>query len=309
MVASFMHQCRAALLALILLALPAGMAAAQSVQVLARFTPEAGRLVDAALISDGHVALCYPDAGRVADYTYDGKLYQHIVREGGEALRFRPTACAARGSAGLLVFDEAEHKLFTIGADGNIESGVDLAYSAGGGQALALASVGDLSRAADGTLFALLPQRNVLAGFDPAGRMTSSIDLGKALPYASAVYSRTQLLPDGSLFVLDFHQGGVVYRRGAEGPYRRISLGTPAGLSAAPQVQDFAADDSGNVMLATYNPEAPLMLLTPGAQGYGGHAVDLQLIRAPHRISLRYSRGTFILWIREKPSVILFRLQ
>lgn len=302
-------------LSLVLIVIPLLIAAgphpaqAQTVQVLERFIPEAGRIVDAAMIADGHVALCYPDAGHIADYTFDGTLYQHIAREGGQKLRFQPTACAARGSAGLLVFDEAEHKLFTMAPDGNIETGVDLAYSAEAGSSLALARVSDLTRGADGTLFALLPQRNVLAGFDPEGRMLSRLDLAQALPFKHAIYSRAQVLSDGSLFVLDYHQGGVVYRHGTQGQYRRLSLGTPAGLGAAPQVQDFAADDVGNVMLATYNPEAPLMLLTPGAQGYDGHAVDLQLMRAPHRISIRFSRGTFILWIREKPSVVLFRLQ
>ena len=111
---------------LLVLGLIASPATAQSLRIVSRFAPEDGRIVDAALVSGNHLMLLYPDAGRIADYTLAGELQQHIVREGGEERRFRPSACIAGRQDGLLVFDEAAHKVFFIGADGNISKGIDI---------------------------------------------------------------------------------------------------------------------------------------------------------------------------------------
>jgi len=299
----------AALAAIAIAMLAPAAAVGQTLTVVARLTPEAGRIVDAAMISDTHLALLYPDAGQIADYTLDGKLYQHILREGGRELAFRPTACCAREREGLLVFDEAAHKLFTIAGDGNFERGIDLAYPQESGGPLALAAVGDIALGPEGVIDAMLPDRGVLASFDGDGKLTTRLNLLSALPYPQAVYARAQPLADGSLFVLDYNQGAVIYRRGAAGQFRRLTLEHPAGIDAAPLLQDFAVDEGGNVLLATADPAAPLVLLRPGKKGYTSHHVKIELPRAPQRFSTRYSRGRFILWLRETPSVIVLELR
>ncbi|MBN2083201.1 hypothetical protein JW859_13465 [bacterium] len=296
-------------LALVAALLVGQPALAQSLKIVARFAPEDGRIVDAALLDGQHLILLYPDAGRLADYTLDGQLHQHIVREGGAERRFRPLACIARSPRELLVFDEAAHKVFFIGADGNISRGVDLAYPSSGGTLLALSRVGDLAVGGSDVIWAMLPETNTLAGFDLAGNYVTSLALGELLPYAPAIYTRAQLFPDGSLYLLEYHQGAVIYRHGPDGAYRRLRLNTADGGTVLPELQDFAVDDAGNVLLVTHDEQSPLQLLTPGGAGYAAHPVDLDLPGGNNRLACRWSGGMFILWTRDKPEVIVLQLQ
>jgi hypothetical protein len=303
-------SCLAALAAFCaVVAAPSAYAAAPTLHIVARITPEAGDIADAAMIGTDHVALLFPDAGHIADYTLDGQLYQHLYRESGMQHRFRPTACTAVDKNGLAVFDEAARQVFIFGPDGNAGSGIDLAYPTGSaGKALVLSTVGDIMPGANGALWAMLPERGVLACFDKNGRYQQKLDLAAALPYPNAVYTRTQLLPDGSLFVLDYHQGAVIYREQQEQHFHRLQLGVPEGLEAAPMVQDFAVDEHGNALVVTNIEGKPVVLLSHEDNGYNLHTVDLKLPVAAGRLACRYSRGKFILWLKEKPFVILLEL-
>jgi hypothetical protein len=284
--------------------------AAPTLHIIARIAPEDGGIADAALINDEHLALLYPEAGHIADYTLDGQLYQHLFRESGMQRRFRPTACCASGDNGLAVFDEAAQQVFFFDADGNIARGIDLAYPTGtGNAATVLSAIGDLQIGAGDSLWVTLPERGVLATFRKDGQLKAQMDLAAALPYANGLYTRAQVLSDGSLFVLDYHQGAVIYRNKQEEHYHRLQLGVPDGLEAAPMVQDFAVDDQGNVLIVTNLEAKPVILLTPAADGYSLHTVDLKLPVAPARLACRYSRGRFILWTREKPYVLLLELR
>lgn len=293
---------------LMLQALAVAPAGAQTLRIVTRFAPEDGRIVDAALLAGEHLMLLYPDAGRIADYTLAGELQQHIVREGGEERRFRPSACIARRTDELLVFDEAAHKVFFIGVDGNISKGIDLAYPVAGGSLLALSRVGDLALGASDVIWATLPEYGVLAGFDFAGNHAFNIDLAALLPYDPAVYTRAQVLPDGSIYILEYHQGAVLYRLGTQGPYRRLRLEAHQEQYVAPALQDFAVDNSGNVLLVTHSDETPLQLLTPGESGYQAHPVSLSLPSGQKRLACRWSGGMFILWTRDEPELIVLKL-
>jgi hypothetical protein len=285
------------------------LAAAPTLHVVARITPEAGDIADAAMISTGHVVLLYPDAGHIADYTLDGQLYQHLYRESGIQRRFRPIACAAYDHSSLAVFDEAARQVFIFGPDGNAGGGIDLAYPTGSTSgAVALSTVGDIMAGANGTLWAMLPERGALACFDKDGRFKQQLDLSAALPYPNAICTRTQLLPDGSLFLLDYHQGALIYREQQEQHYHRLQLGVPEGLEAAPMVQDFAVNEHGDALVLTNIENKPVVLLSRGDNGYNLHTVDLKLPVAAGRLACRYSRGRFILWLREKPFVMLLEL-
>lgn len=286
----------------------AGPARAQTLRVVGRFTPEPGDIVDAAVLPDGHLMLLYPETGRIADYGFDGTLNQHIIREGGEERRFRPLACVTSPGGDLLVFDEAAHKVFFIGADGNITKGIDLAYPAEGGTLLALSRVGDLAAGAGQVIWATLPERGVLAAFDYDGNYVVSLDLAAMLPYQPAVYTRAQVLPDGSIYVLEYHQGAVLYRRGTQGAYHRLRLSEPEGAVVVPALQDFAVDDGGNVLLVTHSDSTPLQLLTPGPNGYQAHPVNLDLPSGQRRLACRWSGGMFILWTRDNPEVTVLQL-
>lgn len=281
---------------------------AQTLRIVSRFAPEAGRIVDAALVAGDHLMLLYPDAGRITDYTLDGELQQHILREGGEERRFRPSACITGRGDQLLVFDEAAHKIFFIGADGNISKGIDLAYPTSSGSLVALSRVGNLALGASDVIWASLPEYGALAGFDFSGNHVVSLDLAAMLPYASAIYTRAQVLPDGSLYVLDYHQGAVLYRQGTQGPYRRLRLESSPEPVVAPALQDFAVDSSGNVLLVTHRDDTPLQLLTPGDSGYQAHPVNLSLPSGQKRLACRWSGGMFILWTRDEPELIVLKL-
>lgn len=285
-------------------------AAPPTLHIIARITPEAGDIADAAMLGKDHVALLFPDAGHIADYTLDGKLYQHLYRESGMEQRFRPTACAAYEHTSLAVFDEAAKQVFIFGPDGNAGNGIDLAYPTGdAGKALALSTVGDLIPGANSTLWAMLPERGVLACFDKDGSFKQQLDFKTTLPYANAVYTRAQLLPDSSLFLLDYHQGALIYREQQEQHFHRLQLGVPEGLEAAPMVQDFAVDEQGNALVLTNIEGKPVVLLSREDNGYNLHAVDLKLPVAAGRLACRYSRGKFILWLKEKPFVMLLELR
>ncbi|MCH7472345.1 hypothetical protein IIA79_05270 [bacterium] len=306
-----LHAGKAACLhAVVLLFLVPHPAPAQVVRVEARFVPEEGRIADAAVMANGHLALLYPDEGRIADYTPDGRLFQHIVSESGAQHRFRPTACIAGPGEMLYVFDEAAHAVFNITPDGNMTRGVGLAYpDSGGGGTLALSRVGGLAYGRD-TLWAMLPERGVLAGFDDEGALDELLDLGALLPFANAVYTRAQFLPDGWLYFLDYHQGAVIYRRGQDGNFKRLRpAGTPDSFLNAATVQDFAVDSQRNILLATHDEANPLMLLVPGEQGYESHPLELELPDGAHRLACRHSRGKYIVWLRDEPLVLVLQLQ
>lgn len=284
--------------------------AAPTLHIVTRITPEEGSIADAALIDDGHLALLYPDAGHIADYTLDGQLYLHLFRESGMQRRFRPTACSAYSDAGLAVFDEAAQQVLFFNADGNIARGVDLAYPTGnGGTAIVLSTVGDLQLGTGDTIWVTLPERGVVATFNKDGQLKQQLDLATALAYPNGLYTRAQLLSDGSLFLLDYHQGAVIYRVQQEEHYHRLQLGVPDGLEAAPMVQDFAVDEHGNALIVTSLETKPVVLLTPAPDGYSLHTVDLKLPVSASRLACRYSRGRFILWTREKPYVLLLELR
>jgi hypothetical protein len=280
------------------------------ITVVARITPEEGLIADAAMLNDSHLALLYPQAGRIADYTLDGQLYQHILRESGVDRRFRPTACAAFGPVGIAVFDEAAMQVFVISDDGNFQRGFELAYQgAQGAPATALSAVGDLACPDEQTIWATLPEKGVLARFDSAGKQKQLLDLATELPYLNGVYTRGSLLPDGSLFVLDYGQGAVIYRQSAEPQYHRLALGTPEWADAAPALQDMAVDEQGDVLIVSSIEDKPVLLLTPVENGYDLHTVDLQLPISAPRMACRYSRGRFILWLRDRPYVVVLELR
>lgn len=290
---------------LVLHSAQAAPAEKQSVKVLARFSPQVGMIADAAMADDGHLFLLYPELGQIADYTLDGKLYQHIVRESGAQSRFRPTACTLAGDK-VLLFDEADHKVFYMNPDGNISRGIDLAYPAAEG-ALALSRIGDLTYGTDRLIYALLPERGVLASFDGEGQHVGDLDLATLLPYPQALYTRAQLLADGSLFVLDYLQGAVMYRHGAAGEFHRLRLGEQDATVAAPQVQDFAAAESGNLLVATYSESAPLVLLDFTGGNYHSHTLEIKLPVGGTRLACRASRGKYIVWSRDRPFVMVLQ--
>jgi hypothetical protein len=287
-----------------------GAVAAPKVKVVASFQPEGGRIADAAIFGRGHIALLYSEAGRIADYTSDGRLQQHIVREAGIEALFRPTACFARGDGSLMVFDEVAHQVFNIASDGNIGSGVNLAYSEATGEApLALARVGDLLDAGSGQLWAMLPDRGALARFSRSGDLLERQLLADDLPYQPAQLTRPQFDLSGTLYVLDYAQGSILYRRAGEKGFRRIKLTDAGELDAFPGIQDYAASPDGVLLAATYDPQKPLLVLAPDGQGYKAHPLKLKLPAGPNQIALRYSGGKYILWTRDATQVTLLELQ
>ena len=286
----------------------ASMAQAETLRVVARLDSEPGTIVDVAASEDDHIFLLCPGEGRVSDYTLAGELYQHIVREGGQERLFLPTACDWSQDGDLLVFDEAAHKVFFVGADGNIFRGIDLAFPSSDGSLLALSRIGDLSVGSSNTIWVTIGDGSILAGFDFQGNHVISLDLAALLPYQNAVYTRPQVLSDGSLYILDYHQGAVIYRRGPNGSFRRIALEQPTGVEAVPAIQDFAVDETGNVLVASYDLDAPLLLLTPGDGGYQSHTVDINLADGGNRFAVRYSGGKFIVWEKDQNKLVLLEL-
>ncbi|MCC7479865.1 hypothetical protein IT575_15605 [bacterium] len=305
---------------------PAG--AAMKVNIESRFVAEQGFIADAAVMGNGHIGLAYPDAGHICEYTKDGSLYKHLVREAGVDLPFRPSVLVAGPGDDILVFDEAEQAVFEVEPDGNFSKGLTLAYETGSGKTVALSKVGDLAwqpelrggealPVSKGYLtWAMLPERGEFACFNGKGKQVSVMSLANLLPYESAMYTRAQWGPNKALFVLDYSQGAVLYQRGGSGAFRRIRVlapplapdGAEFKITAAPTLQDFAVDEDGNIIAATTDEKKALMLLTPGAKGYDSRRIDLKL-KDPGRLAVRYSRGRFVVWQRETAEVLLLRLQ
>ena len=279
----------------------------QSVGILARFTPEAGNITDAVLLENGRIALFYPEAGRIAEYTLEGALHHHILHEGGEHRVFTPVCGLATSGANLLVFDSASLNLFRIELDGNIGKAVKLAYPAASG-AIALSQISGLSLDAKGQLWAMLTAQGKLACFDREGVFIEELDLNALLPYKPACYTRAAWLPDGTLFLLDYSQGAILYRRPGEQSFRRVRLDAPEDVDAAPVLQDFAVDDLGNLLAVTTASSQPVMLLTPNTEGYTAHRLNVPLPEGSNRLACRWSNGRFIVWLRDQPLVCVLEL-
>jgi hypothetical protein len=293
----------------ILLLSAAPVLAAPDLQIVSRFVPEEGLIADAAIFADGTLALAFPDRGRIALHNKQGKLERHILREAGESLPFQPTTLANGPRDTLLVFDEVDHKLFTVSQDGNVTKGVDLAYPAASGTgALALSRIGDLSRDTSGRIWAMLPDRSMLAAFDDKGVLTDKLDLSLGLPYPGAIFTRAQFVGDGTLFVLDYHQGAVLYRaQGAR--FKRIRPPVEMSSEAEPVLQDFAVDAAGNVLATAAGGTNPVLYMAHSAQGYKAHPLKLDLPAGANRLAVRQSQGKFILWLRNKPLAYVLSLR
>ena len=298
--------CGALALALVywLLAAPA---AGQAVSVIARFTPEAGNITDAVLLDNGHIALFYPDGGRIVDYAMDGTVNQHIVHEGGAARVFQPVCGLTASGGNILAFDAASLNLYRVGLDGNIGKSVKLAYPSGHG-AIALSQLSGLSLDSKGQIWVMLTASGKLACFDRDGQYTEELDLARLLPYSPACYTRSAWLNDGTLFLLDFSQGAILYRKPGETSFRRVRLDVPDGVDAAPVLQDFAVDDQGNILAATADSDKPVMLLTPSSSGYTAHRLNVPLPDGGNRLACRWSNGRFIVWLRDQPFVCVLEI-
>lgn len=285
-------------------------ALAVEVRTLVRFNAEPGLISDAAILGNGNIALLYPEAGRIASYSPGGRLSQHIIREAGIEQPFRPSACCIDSEGYLLVFDEAEHQLFRIASDGNIGSGVNLAYAPSPSEpALAVARLGGLFPVAKG-VWALLYDKGVLARFARDGSLEERIDLASALGRGDLQPARAQEGPPGSLFLMDYSQGSILYRLAATEAFRRISLPFEAGDGAIlPWLQDFAVDASGRILAATSSSKSPLLLLLPQRDGYRAHPLKLSLPQNENRIAVRCSAGKYILWTRDHPYVAVLELR
>ncbi len=299
---------RGLLLSLFLVTALYGTARAAEARIVARFVPEAGQIADAAILGPDHVALLYPGEGRIADYSLEGRLMQHIIREGGEELEFLPTACTEGPDLSIWVFDEASHRVFQIAPDGNFTRSINLAYEFADGRVLALSRVGDLDVGQDGLLWVLLPDRGTITAFDKDGNMVDQVFLQKLLPWPDAIYARTANLENGSMFVLDYHQGAVLYRHGRERDFHRLILDPPEGVDSVPGVQDFAVDEAGNVLLATYGNGGELYFLEPRGEDYASRRVELQMPEGEHRLACRYSNGRFIVWLRDSQLVYVLEV-
>jgi hypothetical protein len=290
--------------------LPRQALSAPQLTILGRFTREAGLVADGTVFGDGKVALAYPELGRIALYEPDGTLDRHIMREGGQKLRFEPTTMLAAKADTVLVFDEADHKLFTIFEDGNVSKGVDLAYTAvDGDPPLALSRIGDLCSDGADRIWVNLPDRGVLARFSPDGKVEERRLLATELPYSGgAVFTRPQFTAGGSFFLLDYHEGVLLYRFGGAS-FKRIRAPNLTQAVGRPTIQDFAVDDSGNVLMATAEGGGTLVYLARGTGGYTAHPIRINLPAGPHRIALRQAHGKFLVWLRDDPSVFVLQLR
>jgi hypothetical protein len=231
------------------------------------------------------------------------------VREAGIEALFRPTACFTRSDGSLMVFDEVAHQVFSIASDGNIGSGVNLGYSESGADPpIALARVGDLLDAGSSQLWAMLPDRGVLARFSKSGDILERQMIASELPYEPAQLTRPQFDSAGTLYVLDYAQGSILYRKSGETGFRRIKLATEAGVDGFPSIQDYAANPDGILLAVTYDEAKPLLLLAPDGQGYKAHPLKLKLPAGPNQIAVRYSGGKYILWTRDATQVTLLEL-
>ena len=284
-------------------------AAAVEISIIARFAPEAGNIADVAVMANNHLALLYPAEGRIADYSMNGLLNQHIIREGGVEARFKPVACSSGPNDMLYVYDEASSSVYTIGSDGNIHKGVNLVYPLAEGGATVLSRIGDLWVDATGSIWSLLPDRGVLAAFGADGNFVSQLNLLTKVGDPLATFSRAQFAADGSLFVLDYHQGAVFRIHPAADEINRIVLSNPQEVDALPQVQDFAVDPGVNVLMATYDSDRPLVLLVPDGDKFRLHPISLDLPPDAGRLACKYSGGKYIIWSRESPFLVVLQLR
>lgn len=292
--------------ALVVALLTAAMPAqAMEVNIAARFTAELGMIADAALLGDGNLALLYAEEGRIAKYSFSGELAHHIVHEGGAGRLFKPTACLAEADGGLLVFDEAAQRVYAVAEDGNIGRSFELAYPVGAGSSIALSRVSNLATGPLGNLWVMLTAQGKFASFDRSGRFVEEHDLSSLLPYDPAIYTRASLLPDGSLFVLEYSQGAILYSRPGTSQFNRIRIDKAEGVDHAPVLQDFAVDSSGIILAATYDTSRPLVLLTPATSGYTAHSLALELPVSTPRLACRQSKGKFIVWLRDTAEVVV----
>jgi hypothetical protein len=284
-------------------------AEAVQVRTATRFNAEPGVISDAAILGNGNLALLYPEAGRIASYSPQGKLGIHIIREAGVSVPFRPTACCIDGDGYLLVFDESERQLFRIASDGNIGTGVNLCYAARPADPpLALARVGGLIPAPSG-VWAVLSDKAALARFSRDGTMTEAVDLRSALQLEPLTAVRVQQSKPGSLYLLNYEQGTIHYRGNAYEEFRRIIVPLDKEQDAlTPWVQDFAVDDQGRILVATASASRPLMLLLPEKSGYRAHPLKLALPPGEHRIAVRWCAGKYIMWTRDNPIVVVLEL-
>jgi hypothetical protein len=304
-----------------MLLLAASSAQAVELRTVARFAPGKGLISDAALLSGGNIVLAYPEEGYLADYSPAGKLLRHIVREGGIEVPFRPTVVVAQDKEGLIVFDEAEHHVFRVAEDGNFSKGIDLGIDGGadslvreGRQTgvsapppIAAARIGGLSLMGDGALWTLLPDRGLLAKFDGKGRQTAGIDLADMLG-SGKLFARGQVTRDGTLYVLDYLSGAILYKPAGQTAFRRIRVSDdPRGFDGIPAVQDFAVLDDGTLLVATTDARRPLLLLTKLGAGRSARPVSLQLPGS--RLNVRASRGSFIVWASDQPQVFVLSPQ
>jgi hypothetical protein len=266
-------------------------------------TCPAGRVADAAADAEGRVYLCYPDAGYVAQFDRAGKLLQNIRREAGVNRPFKPTSISVGRDGMLQVFDEVSRELLVIGNDGNQLRSFPLAYP-DGAQPVALSRIGHIALDEAEGVWALLPDRAVLASFDDKGAYVRKLSLDALAQYAAATFSRCQW-EGGKLFLLDFNQGAVLYGQPEPGKLRRLLLSKPKDIDAAPQAQDFAVDGAGRVLLLTTNRDDPALLLSPGASGYASSFVDLPAGLVGKRLGCRAAPGGYIVWNREGGIVCL----
>jgi hypothetical protein len=287
--------------------------AAGGLRTVARFAPAKGLISDAALLPNDHVILAYPEGSHLADYSPEGKLTRHVIRENGLGVPFSPTMAIAGIKDGLFVFDEAEHHVFRVQDDGNFSKGIDLAVMETGGP-IAAARIGSLALASDGSLWAMLSDGQLLAHFDAKGKQLGALDLPQLLG-SGGIYARAQVTSDGTLYVLDIAQGAIYARPpAAEGvptapKFRRIRVSDDMhGFESIPSLQDFAVLDDGTILAATTDAQRPLMLLSPGANGRTTRPVPLQLGEA-FRLSVRASRGRFIVWASDSPVVFVLSPQ
>jgi hypothetical protein len=306
---------RLALLTFTLLLLSTVALAASDLRVEARFAPAKGLISDAALLGNGDVLLAYPQDSYLADYSPDGKLVRHVIRENGLQVRFHPTMlCALRKkntdkdsekSAGVIVFDEAERHVFRVALDGNFSKGIDLGViEAADDPPISAARIGALSIAGDGSLWAMLAGKDWLTHFDERGKQLGHVDLADELG-SRGVYARAQVLADGTLYLLDYSQGAIMYRPPGQPKFRRVKVSDPHGaFETQPAVQDFAALDDGTLLVATTDDRRPLLLLSPAANGRTSRPIALQLGDA-RRLSVRASRGKFIVWASDSPVVFV----
>jgi hypothetical protein len=161
-------------------------------------------------------------------------------------------------------------------------------------------------------IWALLPERGEFVCFNSAGTQTSRVSFTDELPYPGALYTRAQFGGNDSLFVMDYTQGAILYRKDGDEQFRRLRPIGPekdSGVDAMPALQDFAVDAGGNILATTYDSAKPLLLLTPGKSGYDSRKIDIGLPKGSHLASVRYGRGQFVVWLRDTAFVSVLRLK